>query len=41
MAALVTPQPHDLAVARSIGQLASVLARLGATEDWGGLMLEA
>jgi hypothetical protein len=41
LAATVTPHPHDLAVARSIGQLATVLARLGATEDWGGLMLEA
>jgi hypothetical protein len=41
LAATVTPHPHDLAVARSIGQLASVLARLGATEDWGGLILEA
>jgi hypothetical protein len=41
LAAVVTPHPHDLAVARSIGQLASVLSRLGATEDWGGLMLEA
>jgi hypothetical protein len=39
LAATVTPQPHDLAIARSVGQLASVLARLGATEDWGGLML--
>jgi predicted unusual protein kinase regulating ubiquinone biosynthesis (AarF/ABC1/UbiB family) len=39
LAATVTPQPHDLAVVRSIGQLASVLARLGATEDWGALML--
>jgi hypothetical protein len=41
LAATVTPHPHDLAVARSIGQLASVLARLGATEDWGALMLAA
>jgi predicted unusual protein kinase regulating ubiquinone biosynthesis (AarF/ABC1/UbiB family) len=41
LAAVVTPQPHDLAVVRSVGQLASVLARLGATEDWGGLILEA
>ncbi len=39
LAATVTPHPHDLAVLRSIGQLASVLARLGATEDWGALML--
>jgi hypothetical protein len=41
LAGTVTPHPHDLAVVRSIGQLASVLSRLGATEDWGGLMLEA
>lgn len=41
LAATVTPQPADLAVARSVGQLASVLARLGATEDWGGLVLES
>ena len=41
LAQTVTPHPHDLAVARSVGQLASVLALLGATEDWGGLMLEA
>lgn len=41
LAATVTPHPHDLAIARSIGQLASVVARLDATEDWGGLMLEA
>jgi len=40
LAATVTPHPHDLAVARSVGQLASVLSRLGATEDWGGLILE-
>jgi hypothetical protein len=39
LAATVTPHPHDLAVVRSVGQLASVLARLGATEDWGALML--
>jgi hypothetical protein len=39
LAATVTPDPHDLAVVRSIGQLATVLARLGATEDWGALML--
>jgi predicted unusual protein kinase regulating ubiquinone biosynthesis (AarF/ABC1/UbiB family) len=40
LAAVVTPQRNDLAVARSVGQLASVLSRLGATEDWGGLVLE-
>jgi hypothetical protein len=39
LAATVTPRPDDLAMLRSVGQLASVLARLGATEDWGGLML--
>jgi len=39
LAATVTPHPHDLAVLRSVGQLAAVLARLGATEDWGALML--
>jgi hypothetical protein len=39
LAATVTPHPHDLAVVRSVGQLASVLARLEATEDWGALML--
>lgn len=41
LAATVTPSPADLALARSLGQLAGVLSRLGATEDWGGLMLEA
>jgi len=40
LAATVTPHPHDLAVARSVGQLAGVLSRLGATEDWGALMLD-
>jgi hypothetical protein len=39
LAATVTPHPHDLTVVRSVGQLASVLSRLGATEDWGALML--
>jgi predicted unusual protein kinase regulating ubiquinone biosynthesis (AarF/ABC1/UbiB family) len=38
LAATVTPHPHDLAVVRSVGQLASLLARLGATEDWGALL---
>jgi hypothetical protein len=37
----VTPRPGDLAVARSFGQVAALLSRLGATEDWGALMLEA
>lgn len=41
LAATVTPAPGDLAVARSVGQLAGVLSRLGATADWGGLVLEA
>lgn len=41
LAATVTPAPADLAVARSVGQLAGVLSALGATEDWGGLVLEA
>jgi hypothetical protein len=40
LAATVTPHPADLAVVRSLGQLTGVLARLGATEDWGGLVLE-
>ena len=40
LAGELTPDPQDLAVARSVGQLATVLARLGATEDWGALMLE-
>jgi predicted unusual protein kinase regulating ubiquinone biosynthesis (AarF/ABC1/UbiB family) len=39
LAATVTPHRQDLATIRSIGQLASVLARLDATEDWGALML--
>jgi ABC1 family protein len=41
LAATVTPAPGDLAVARSVGQLGGVLSLLGATEDWGGLVLEA
>jgi hypothetical protein len=40
LARTVTPHPHDLAVAHSVGQLASTLSRLGATEDWGGVILE-
>ncbi|WCB96777.1 hypothetical protein DSM104299_05545 [Baekduia alba] len=35
----LTPHPHDLAVARSVGQLSAVLAHLGASEDWGALTL--
>jgi predicted unusual protein kinase regulating ubiquinone biosynthesis (AarF/ABC1/UbiB family) len=41
LAAELTPQPGDLAVARSLGQVAALLSRLGATEDWGALMLDA
>jgi predicted unusual protein kinase regulating ubiquinone biosynthesis (AarF/ABC1/UbiB family) len=41
LAAVATPHPHDLAITRSVLQLACVLALLGATEDWGGLILEA
>jgi predicted unusual protein kinase regulating ubiquinone biosynthesis (AarF/ABC1/UbiB family) len=41
IAGALSPHPHDLAVARSIAQLASVLALLGASEDWGALMLDA
>lgn len=41
LAAVVRPDPRDLAIVRSLGQLASTLSRLGATEDWGGLILEA
>lgn len=39
LAATVTPDPSDLALARSLGQLAATLAHLGATEDWGALVL--
>jgi predicted unusual protein kinase regulating ubiquinone biosynthesis (AarF/ABC1/UbiB family) len=41
LAEVVTPQPGDLAAARSLGQVAALLSRLGATEDWGALMLAA
>jgi hypothetical protein len=41
LAATVTPDPADLALARSLGQLAATLAHLGATEDWGALTLAA
>jgi hypothetical protein len=37
----VTPQPGDLAAVRSLAQVAALLSRLGATEDWGALMLDA
>jgi hypothetical protein len=40
LAAEITPQPGDLAVARSLAQVAALLSRLGATDDWGALMLE-
>jgi hypothetical protein len=39
LAATVTPDPADLALARSLGQLGATLAHLGATEDWGALAL--
>jgi predicted unusual protein kinase regulating ubiquinone biosynthesis (AarF/ABC1/UbiB family) len=39
LAATVTPDPTDLALARSLGQLSATLAHLGATEDWGALTL--
>jgi hypothetical protein len=39
LAAEVTPDPADLALARSLGQLTATLAHLGATEDWGALAL--
>jgi hypothetical protein len=38
LAAEVTPQPSDLAGARSLLQLAALLARLEATEDWSALL---
>jgi predicted unusual protein kinase regulating ubiquinone biosynthesis (AarF/ABC1/UbiB family) len=34
LAALVTPQPADVAAARMLGQLGALLSRLGATHDW-------
>jgi hypothetical protein len=37
----LTPHPGDLAAVRSLAQVAALLSRLGATEDWGALMLEA
>jgi hypothetical protein len=39
LAAALTPQPADLAVVRSLGQLAALVSRLGADEDWGALLL--
>jgi hypothetical protein len=41
LADVLTPRPGDLAAARSLGQVAALLSRLGATEDWGSLILEA
>jgi hypothetical protein len=38
LAAEATPDPADLATIRSFAQVAALLSRLGATEDWGGLM---
>jgi hypothetical protein len=34
LAGRVTPVPQDVAAARMVGQLASLLSRLGATHDW-------
>jgi predicted unusual protein kinase regulating ubiquinone biosynthesis (AarF/ABC1/UbiB family) len=34
LAGRVTPQPADVAAARMLGQLVSLLSRLAATEDW-------
>jgi predicted unusual protein kinase regulating ubiquinone biosynthesis (AarF/ABC1/UbiB family) len=39
VAAQATPHREDLAVGRSVGQLAALLSALGATEDWGALVL--
>jgi ABC1 family protein len=36
--AAASPAPEDLALARALGQLAAVLARLGAREDWVNLL---
>ena len=41
VAATGTPEPADMGPARSAGQLAGLLSRLGATEDWGRLATEA
>jgi hypothetical protein len=38
LAAAGSPRPEDLALARSLGQLVAVLARLGVTEDWAALV---
>jgi ubiquinone biosynthesis protein len=41
LAATARPQAADLAPARAVGQLATLLARLGAHEDWGALLAAA
>ncbi|HEU4975794.1 MAG TPA: AarF/UbiB family protein [Baekduia sp.] len=41
LAAVATPAAGDLAVGRSLGQLAAVLSRLGIAEDWPALVLAA
>ncbi|MCW3002704.1 MAG: hypothetical protein JWQ20_2002 [Conexibacter sp.] len=41
LAGELTPQPGDLAAARSLGHVAALLSRLGVTQDWGALMLDA
>jgi hypothetical protein len=40
LAAVVTPAAADASAARSLLQATALLARLGATEDWGALILE-
>lgn len=39
--AAATPAPGDVAAGRGLGQLAATLARLGQTEDWPALALDA
>ncbi|QEC46553.1 hypothetical protein FSW04_02480 [Baekduia soli] len=41
LAAAARPAPADLGPVRSVAQLTALLARLGAEEDWGALILEA
>ena len=41
LAARLTPDPPDVWPLRMLGQLAALLARLDATEDWGALALTA
>lgn len=38
LATAAAPRPEDLSLARALGQLVAVLARLGATEDWAALV---